>query len=115
MEHTTLSEELTTKSASELAKLIRARAVSPVEVVEDHLNRIEQINPSLNAIVTLAPDALDRARAAESALAAGAEIGPLHGLPLTVKDTIETRGLRTTSGSRLLANNIPERDAAVVA
>ncbi len=115
MEHFTLSEELTTKSATELAALIRARGVSPVEVVEAHLQRIERINPSLNAIVTLAPDALDRARAAESALATGTEIGPLHGLPLTVKDTIETKGLRTTSGSRLLANHVPERDATVVA
>lgn len=96
-------------------KLIRTRAISPVELVEAHLNRIERINPQLNAIVTLAPDALDRARAAESALAAGREIGPLHGVPLTVKDTIETKDLRTTSGSRLLAANISERDAAVVA
>jgi Asp-tRNA(Asn)/Glu-tRNA(Gln) amidotransferase A subunit family amidase len=115
MEHFTLSEELTTKSASELAKLIRARTVSPVEVVEAHLNRIERINPQLNAIVTLAPDALDRARAAESALTTGGEIGPLHGLPLTVKDTIETEGARTISGSRLLTEHVPVRDAAVVA
>jgi len=110
-----LPEELTTKSATELAALIRARAVSPVEVVAAHLSRIETINPQLNAIVTLAPDALDRARAAESALTAGDEIGPLHGVPLTVKDTIETQGVRTTSGSRLLANNIPDRDATAVA
>ena len=95
--------------------MIRARTISPVEVVEAHLNRIERINPKLNAIVTLAPDALDRARAAESALTSGKEIGPLHGLPITVKDTIETGGVRTSSGSRLLANNIPDRDAAVVA
>jgi Asp-tRNA(Asn)/Glu-tRNA(Gln) amidotransferase A subunit family amidase len=111
----TLSEELTTKSATELAALIRSRAVSPVEVVEAHLQRIARLNPSLNAIVTLAPDALDRAHAAGAALTAGAEIGPLHGVPLTVKDTIDTKGLRTTSGSRLLANNIPDRDATVVA
>jgi Asp-tRNA(Asn)/Glu-tRNA(Gln) amidotransferase A subunit family amidase len=110
-----VSEELTSISATELAKLIRARTVSPVEVVEAHLQRIERVNPSLNAIVTLAPDALDQAHAAQSALATGAEIGPLHGVPLTVKDTIETKGLRTSSGSRLLANNIPERDATVVA
>ncbi len=95
--------------------MIRARTISPVEVVAAHWQRIERINPSLNAIVTLAPDALDRARAAESVLASGGETGPLHGVPFTVKDTIETEGLRTASGSRLLANNIPERDAAVVA
>jgi amidase len=111
----TLSEELTTRSATEIAALIHARAVSPVEVVEAHLQRIEQINPTLNAIVTLAPDALDRARAAESARATGEETGPLHGVPLTVKDTIETEGLRTVSGSRLLTEHVPVRDAAVVA
>ncbi len=111
----TLSEELATKSATELAALIRSRVVSPVEVLEAHLRRIERLNPQLNAIVTLAPDALDRARAAESALTTGGEIGTLHGVPLTVKDTIETEGVRTTSGSRLLTEHIPVRDAAVVA
>jgi amidase len=114
MENSSLSEELTTKSATELAALIRSRAVSPVEVVEAHLNRIERINPSLNAIVTVAADALEQARAAEAALMSG-EIGPLLGLPLTVKDTIDTRDLQTTSGSRLRANHVPERDATVVA
>src|SRR5712692_11613759 len=90
-----MSEELTTKSATELAALIRSRAVSPVEVVEAHLRRIERINPSLNAIVTVSADALEQARVAEAALMSG-EIGPLLGLPLTVKDTIDTKGLRTT-------------------
>jgi len=115
MEDITLSEELTTKSATELARLIRRRTISPVEVVEAHLRRIERINPQLNAIVTLAPDALERARAAESALTTGGEIGPLHGVPLTVKDTIETEGVPTISGSRLLRAHVPLRDAAVVA
>jgi amidase len=110
-----LSEELTTKSATELAKLIRSSSVSPVEVVEAHLRRMEQINPLLNAIVTLAPDAIEQARAAERTFRNGKEIGPLHGVPLTVKDTIDTKGLRTTSGSRLRANHVPERDATVVA
>src|SRR5712691_49452 len=109
-----MSEELTTKSATELAALIRSRAVSPVEVVEAHLRRIERINPSLNAIVTVSADALEQARVAEAALMSG-EIGPLLGLPLTVKDTIDTKGLRTTSGSRLRANHFPDRDATVVA
>ena len=115
MGHSTLSNELTSRSATELAALIRAGKASPVEIVEAHLKRIEQFNPSLNAIVTLAEDAIDRARAAESVVMSGQEIGSLHGVPLTVKDTIETEGLRTTAGSRLLANNIPNRDAAVVA
>ena len=110
-----LSVELTAKSAVELAMLIRARAVSPVEIVEAHLRRIESINPSLNAIVTLAEDTIDRARAADIALSKGETTGPLHGVPLTVKDTIDTQGLRTTSGSRILAHHVPERDASVVA
>lgn len=107
--------ELTNKSAAELAAMIRARAVSPVEVVEAHLRRIDQINPLLNAIVTLAPDILDRARAAEADLMSGRELGLLHGVPLTIKDTIDVEGLRTTSGSRLRANYFPDRDATAVA
>jgi Asp-tRNA(Asn)/Glu-tRNA(Gln) amidotransferase A subunit family amidase len=108
-------ENLTDQSASDLAELIRSREVSPVEVVEAHLQRITQINPQLNAIVTLAPDALDRARVAETPLMSGREVGPLHGVPLTIKDTIDTEGLRTTSGSRLRADYVPDRDATAVA
>jgi amidase len=111
----TLFEEITTKSATELAALIRARTVSPVEVTEALLRRIEEVNPSLNAIVTLAADAIDQARIAEAALTRGDDVGPLHGVPLTIKDTIDTRGLRTTGGSRLLAEHVPDRDATVVA
>ena len=110
----TLSEHITTKSVTKLAMLIRSRSVSPVEVVEAYLQRIEQINPSLNAIVTLAPDVIDRARAAEAQLMRRKEIGPLHGVPLTIKDTIDTRGLRTTGGSLLRAEHVPDRDATVV-
>jgi len=108
-------EELTIKSATELASLIGTHALSPVEVVESYLQRIARLNPELNAIVTLAPDIMDRARAAEAELVSGREVGPLHGVPLTVKDTIDTQGLRTTSGSRLRANDVPDRDATVVA
>ena len=111
----TVSEGLTAKSATELVALIRSRAVSSAEVVKAHLQRIERLNPQLNAIVALAPDAMDRARVADAALAKGEDAGPLHGLPVTVKDTIETAGLRTTSGSRLLADHVPDRDALVVA
>jgi len=110
-----VSEELTAKSATELANLIRSRAVSPVEVVEAYLRRIERCNPALNAIVTLAPKILDQARAAEADLMSGKRVGLLHGVPLTVKDTIDTEGLRTTSGSLLRANHIPDRDATAVA
>src|SRR5437870_1905523 len=110
-----MSEELTTKTATELASLIRSREVSPVEVIDAHLRRIESINPSLNAIVTLAEDAIDHARAADSALSKGETAGPLHGVPFTVKDTIDTQGLRTTSGTQIRAHHVPERDAPVVA
>jgi Asp-tRNA(Asn)/Glu-tRNA(Gln) amidotransferase A subunit family amidase len=95
--------------------LISSRAVSPVEVVEAHLRRIEQVNPALNAIVTLAEDAIDRARKCEAALMSGNHVGPLLGLPVTVKDTIDTAGLRTTSGSQIRAHHAPEQDAASVA
>ena len=111
----TLSEDLTTKTVVELAGLIRSRTVSPVDVVEAHLRRIDRFNLSLNAIVSLAPEALERARAAEEILISGKEVGVLHGVPLTVKDTIDTNGLRTTSGSRLCAANVPFRDATAVA
>ena len=102
-------------SATKLAELIRTRHVSPVEVVSAFLKRIDEINPKLNAIVTIAGDAIDRAREAETAIARGDAIGPLHGLPVTVKDTIDTERLRTTSGSALRADRIPEQDAPAVA
>jgi Asp-tRNA(Asn)/Glu-tRNA(Gln) amidotransferase A subunit family amidase len=107
--------ELIQNNLTDLAKMIRAREVSPVEVVEAHLQQIENLNPRLNAIVTIAPDLLDRARAAEKLHNANETIGPLHGLPLTVKDTIETAGLRSTSGSPTRANYVPTRDAPAVA
>ena len=114
MEHP-LSYDLTHKSATELVALIRAREVSPVDLIEAHLRQIDQINPSLNAIATIADDAVDCAREAEAALSAGKTLGPLHGLPITIKDTIDTVGFRTTSGSRLRAHNVPKADAPVVA
>src|SRR2546421_343111 len=110
-----LSDDLTHKSATELVALIQSRALSPVEVAKAHLKRIAEVNPSLNAIVTIADDVIDRARDAEDAIIKGREVGPLHGLPITIKDTIETKGLRTTSGSRLRCDYVPDRDATVVA
>jgi len=110
-----MSDELTKLSATKLAALIRARAVSPVEVVETYLGRIEQLNPQLNAVVTLSPDALERAREAEAAIMRGDDVGLLHGVPVTIKDTIETKGLKTTSGSALRAQHVPDKDAPAVA
>ena len=95
--------------------MVRRREVSPVEVVEAHLEQIEKLNPRLNAIVTLAPDLLDQARRAEKKLTERSDVGPLHGLPLTIKDTFETAGLRSTSGSRTRTDYVPARDAPAVA
>ena len=97
---------------AEIARLIKTREVSPVEVVEAHLERIARLNPALNAIVTVAPDVVDRAKAAEKAKA---PVGPLHGVPVTIKDTIETAGIRTTSGSKLRGAYVPTIDAPAVA
>ncbi len=114
-----MADELTARSIVELSALMRARLVSPVEVVEAHLRRIESLNPQLKAIVTLAPDAMKRAREAENTIMRRSsdddDIGALCGVPITIKDTIETKDLRTTSGSPLRATHIPTRDATTVA
>jgi Asp-tRNA(Asn)/Glu-tRNA(Gln) amidotransferase A subunit family amidase len=107
--------ELVEQSLSAIAQMIRQREVSPVEVAEAHLERIARLNPSLNAIVTVAPDVVQRARAAEAALLRGDDVGALHGVPVTIKDTIDTVGLRTTSGSKIRVDYVPETDAPAVA
>ncbi|HKY46265.1 MAG TPA: amidase [Pyrinomonadaceae bacterium] len=107
--------ELITKQLATIVELIRNREVSPVEVAEAHLEQISRLNPKLNAIVTVAPDVLERARDAEAAVMRGSNLGALHGVPMTIKDTIETAGLRTTSGSVMRTSYIPQRDAQIVA
>ncbi len=108
-------ESLARKSARELAALIKSRAVSPVEVLDAHLAVIARVNPKLNAIVTLVADqARACAQAAEAAVMRGEAVGPLHGLPLAVKDVTLTAGIRTTFGSPLYKDNVPEEDAEVV-
>jgi Asp-tRNA(Asn)/Glu-tRNA(Gln) amidotransferase A subunit family amidase len=106
--------DLIKQSLTRIAEMIRRREVSPVEVAEAHLRRIDELNPSLNAIVTLAPDVIARARAAEDALMRGEGVGALNGVPVTVKDTIETAGLRTTSGSKMRSDYVPDVDAPAV-
>ncbi|MGI8732107.1 MAG: amidase [Pyrinomonadaceae bacterium] len=108
-------DQLIKQSIVELVSLIKTKQVSPVEVVDAHLDQIEQFNSALNAIVTLSPDLLDQARASEAMLARENLLGPLHGIPLTIKDTIATAGIRTTSGSRRRENYLPAADATVVA
>jgi amidase len=108
-------EALTRKSAVELASMMRARTVSPVEVLDAHLAVIERLNPCLNAIVTLAADAArEAARRAEARIVADEPLGSLEGLPFGVKDVTETAGIRTTYGSPLFADFVPTEDAEVV-
>ena len=102
--------------AYQIAKLIRDRLVSSVEVLEAYLAHIAQHNPKLNAIVTLdAENAYKQAQAADEALLKGKIWGPLQGVPITIKDSIETKGLLTTSSYEPLADYIPQQDATVVA
>lgn len=101
--------------ATELAQRIRNGEVSPVEVVKAHLDRIEQTNPQINAIVTLAENALSEAKAAEQAVRSGQALGPLHGVPFTVKDSIDTAGVMTQRGSPIFKNRMPTQDATSVA
>jgi Asp-tRNA(Asn)/Glu-tRNA(Gln) amidotransferase A subunit family amidase len=108
-------DEITSMSAAKLCEAVRGGALSPVEIMEAHLRRAEALNPALNAIVTFAPDALEQARAAERAVMSGDVLPPLHGLPVTIKDTIATANLRTTSGSRVRADHVPAADAPAVA
>ena len=101
--------------ATELARAIRERRLSPVEVVEAVLARIEAIEPRLNAYCTVAADqARAAAREAERRVARDERLGPLHGVPVSFKDLTSTAGIRTTHGSRIFENNVPTEDAAVV-
>jgi amidase len=106
---------LTRKSARELATLIRSRALSPVEVLDAHLAAIERVNPKLNAIVTLAAEqARVAAQSAETAVHDGRQLGPLHGLPVAIKDITLTAGIRTTFASPLYKDFVPDEDAEAV-
>ncbi len=109
------NDDLCFLSIAELASLMRARTVSPVEVTEAHLARIERLNPTLNAFVTvMAAEARDAARRAEAELAAGRWRGPLHGVPIGLKDIFDTAGVRTTHGSSFFRDNVPTEDAEAV-
>lgn len=98
-----------------LAGRIRRKEISAREVLQAHLDRIEQVNPAVNAVVTLVADrAWQAAARADDQLAAGAEVGPLYGLPIAHKDLVPTKGIRTTFGSPLFADNVPDFDASIV-
>ncbi|MFQ5514295.1 MAG: amidase [Myxococcota bacterium] len=111
-----MSDEIIWMSAIELGDAIRKRTLSPVEAVEAILARIDEVNPRVNAIVTRTDElAREQAQAAEQAVMRGEPLGPLHGVPLTIKDLEETAGIRTTFGSRLYESYVPERDHPMVA
>jgi amidase len=110
------ADGLLSASATNIARAIRLREISAEELAKAFLQRIEAINPQINAIVHLrAEDAIADARRADQALAAGQETGPLHGVPMTLKDSIDTAGVTTTYGSLGRSNFVPERDATVAA
>ncbi len=99
----------------EIAERIERKDVSASEVTAALLERIERLNPKLNAYITvMAESALAEARAADDEIAAGNYRGPLHGVPIGVKDLCATKGVRTTAGSKILADNVPDEDASVV-
>src|SRR5512143_3814806 len=111
-----MSTDLAFRSTTALAAALRAREIGCVELLEHYLDRVERLNPSLNAIVTLdAERARARAAEADRALARGETWGPLHGVPYTIKDSFETAGLRTTCGWEAIRNHVPPRDAVAVA
>jgi aspartyl-tRNA(Asn)/glutamyl-tRNA(Gln) amidotransferase subunit A len=102
-------------SIGELGRRIHEQTISPVEVVEACLNRIETLNPTLNAFITvMADDARAQAKAAEAEINAGQWRGPLHGLPVAVKDFFDTAGVTTTAGFEQFKDRVPESDAEVV-
>lgn len=107
--------ELIYLSATELGRRIQSRDISPVEAAQAYLDRIEEVEPKLNAFITvLGDEALESARQAESEIASGNHRGPLHGVPIGVKDQIHTAGILTTSASKLRADFVPDEDATVV-
>src|SRR5438132_665448 len=107
--------ELCSLDATSIAKKIASKEISPVEVVEAALRRIKRLNPKVNAVCTVAADsALAAAREAEQLVMAGGTLGPLHGVPVGIKDVTPTAGIRTTYGSKLYADNVPVQDAEIV-
>src|SRR5215213_1379033 len=101
---------------SELATRLASRALSPVELTEAYLRRLEALDPKIHAFVTLTPErALDDARRAEHEIGRGDVRGPLHGIPIALKDLYDTAGIRTTAHSRVYLDRVPAEDAATTA
>jgi aspartyl-tRNA(Asn)/glutamyl-tRNA(Gln) amidotransferase subunit A len=108
-------ESLAVASVAELSAMIASKRLSPVELLRSTLSRLERSQPTLNAFITVcAESSLLEAQAAEAAVMRGDALGPLHGIPYSVKDTIATRGVRTTYGSLIFEHNVPDHDAVAV-
>ena len=110
------ASEILFQSVAELAPLLKTRKLSSVELVRAFLARIEAVNPRVNAFITVTGEqALEQARKAEKEIAAGRYRGPLHGLPYAPKDLLATKGIRTTNGSKVTSNWIPDHESTVTA
>ena len=102
-------------SATELGSLIKSKEVSPVEATEAYLERIPQIDGKLNSYITVTADrALADAKKAEQEIVSGKYRGPMHGVPIAVKDQVYTKGILTTGGSTILKDFVPDEDATVI-
>src|ERR1700722_12378771 len=108
------NQDIVFKPGTELAALIKTRQLSPVEVAQAFLDRIEALNPKVNAFITVTNElALSRARQAEKEITAGKYRGPLHGLPYAPKDILATKGIRTTNGSKVTADWVPDYESTI--
>ncbi len=110
-----MTTPLWARSASWMARAIAAGEISSADVVDACLARIEDVNPRINAVVRLAADARAQASAADAELARGTVRGPLHGVPFTIKDSLDTAGVVTTAGTVGWRDRLPDRDSTVVA
>ena len=107
--------EICYQTAVEMARRVKTREISARELLEAHLEQIERVNPQVNAICTLVADrALRQAEKADRAQQEDRSLGPLHGLPIAIKDLVLTRGIRTTFGSRIYKDFVPEENALFV-
>ena len=109
------ANDLCFQPISQLCERIKKREVSPVEVTQAYLNRIQETDPQLNSYITVTADrALQEAREAEAQLSQNKHLGPLHGIPLAHKDIVATKGIKTTCGSKVLKDEVSDYDATVI-
>jgi Asp-tRNA(Asn)/Glu-tRNA(Gln) amidotransferase A subunit family amidase len=111
-----VSDDVAFASLRELGTRLRRREISSEEIVRIVIDRTQKLDPKLNSYITFLPEqALQQARAADDALRRGQDCGPLHGMPISLKDHIATAGVRTTAGAKFMLTNVPQADAAVAA